>query len=92
MMIGLWGLWRRRDQWRYDSLIYLLFVTFLLVRATLTISLVQNTGQASRQFPILALLESQRKNLEIRRSGVVVNDQRYVDHVPVFRECGTNLL
>lgn len=33
MVIGLWGMWRRRNQWRYDSLIYLLFVTFLAVTA-----------------------------------------------------------
>jgi hypothetical protein len=33
MATGLWGMWRRRAHWRDDSLIYLLFATFLLVTA-----------------------------------------------------------
>lgn len=33
MVLGLWGMWRRRSQWRDDSLIYLMFVLFLLVTA-----------------------------------------------------------
>jgi hypothetical protein len=33
MLLGLWGMGRRRAHWREDSLIYLLFVTFMLVTA-----------------------------------------------------------
>jgi len=33
MLIGLWGMWRRRTKWRDDSLIYLLFATFMIVTA-----------------------------------------------------------
>jgi hypothetical protein len=33
MLLGLWGMWRRRFYWRDDSLIYLLFVVFALVTA-----------------------------------------------------------
>ena len=33
MVVGLWGMWRRRADWRDDSLIYLLFAQFLLVTA-----------------------------------------------------------
>lgn len=33
MLLGLWGMWRRRSHWREDSLIYALFVTFALVTA-----------------------------------------------------------
>jgi hypothetical protein len=33
MVIGLWGMWRRRSHWRNDSLIYLLFASFLIVTA-----------------------------------------------------------
>jgi len=33
MVLGLWGMGRRRSQWRDDSLIYLLFALFLLVTA-----------------------------------------------------------
>lgn len=33
MLLGLWGMWRRRDCWREDSLIYLLFATFIAVTA-----------------------------------------------------------
>jgi hypothetical protein len=33
MVLGLWGMWMRRAHWREDSLIYLLFVQFLLVTA-----------------------------------------------------------
>lgn len=33
MLLGLWGMWQRRAQWRSDSLIYLLFVTFTIVTA-----------------------------------------------------------
>ncbi len=33
MVTGLWGMWRRRDQWRDDSLIYLLFGSFVAVTA-----------------------------------------------------------
>jgi Dolichyl-phosphate-mannose-protein mannosyltransferase len=33
MLLGLWGMWRRRAEWRDDSLIYLLFAQFLLVTA-----------------------------------------------------------
>jgi 4-amino-4-deoxy-L-arabinose transferase-like glycosyltransferase len=31
MVLGLWGMWRRRSHWRDDSLIYLMFALFLLV-------------------------------------------------------------
>ena len=33
MLIGLWGIWRRRAKWREDSLIYLVFATFVLMTA-----------------------------------------------------------
>lgn len=33
MLLGCWGMWRRRSRWREDSLIYVLFVTFVLVTA-----------------------------------------------------------
>jgi hypothetical protein len=33
MLLGLWGMARRRALWRDDSLIYLLFATFMLVTA-----------------------------------------------------------
>lgn len=33
MVLGIWGMWLRRGQWRDDSLIYLLFAQFLLVTA-----------------------------------------------------------
>jgi Dolichyl-phosphate-mannose-protein mannosyltransferase len=33
MLLGLWGMWQRRAQWRDDSLIYLLFAQFLIVTA-----------------------------------------------------------
>lgn len=33
MLLGGWGMWRRRSRWREDSLIYLLFLTFILVTA-----------------------------------------------------------
>ncbi len=33
MLLGLWGMWRRRAHWRDDSLIYLLFAQFLLMTA-----------------------------------------------------------
>ena len=33
MLLGLWGMWLRRRQWRDDSLVYLLFAQFLLVTA-----------------------------------------------------------
>ncbi len=33
MLLGLWGMGRRRAHWREDSLIYLLFVTFMAVTA-----------------------------------------------------------
>jgi dolichyl-phosphate-mannose-protein mannosyltransferase len=33
MVMGLWGMWRHRAHWREDSLIYLLFATFMLVTA-----------------------------------------------------------
>jgi 4-amino-4-deoxy-L-arabinose transferase-like glycosyltransferase len=33
MLLGLWGMWRHRDHWRDDLLIYLLFLTFALVSA-----------------------------------------------------------
>jgi O-antigen ligase len=33
MLLGLWGMWRRRSQWRDDSLIYGLFGSFVLVTA-----------------------------------------------------------
>jgi hypothetical protein len=33
MLLGIWGMWLRRAQWRDDSLIYLLFAQFLLVTA-----------------------------------------------------------
>jgi 4-amino-4-deoxy-L-arabinose transferase-like glycosyltransferase len=33
MVLGLWGMWRHRTHWREDSLIYLLFATFMLVTA-----------------------------------------------------------
>lgn len=34
MLFGLWGMWRRRTRWREDSILYLLFATFMLVTAT----------------------------------------------------------
>jgi hypothetical protein len=33
MLLGLWGMWRRRSQWREDAPIYALFVTFIMVTA-----------------------------------------------------------
>jgi hypothetical protein len=33
MLLGLWGMWLRRANWRDNSLIYLLFGQFLLVTA-----------------------------------------------------------
>jgi hypothetical protein len=33
MVLGLWGMWRRRKCWRDDSLVYLLFATFIIVTA-----------------------------------------------------------
>ena len=33
MVLGLWGMWRRRARWREDSAIYLLFALFMLVTA-----------------------------------------------------------
>jgi hypothetical protein len=33
MLLGLWGVWIHRSQWREDSLIYLLFAQFLVVTA-----------------------------------------------------------
>jgi hypothetical protein len=33
MLLGLWGMWRRRKCWREDSLIYLLFANFIAVTA-----------------------------------------------------------
>jgi hypothetical protein len=33
MSLGLWGMWRRRKCWRGDSLIYLLFASFIAVTA-----------------------------------------------------------
>jgi len=33
MLLGLWDMWRRRDNWRDDSLIYGLFLAFALVAA-----------------------------------------------------------
>jgi Dolichyl-phosphate-mannose-protein mannosyltransferase len=33
MLLGLWGMVRHRAQWREDSIIYLLFATFMLVTA-----------------------------------------------------------
>ena len=33
MLLGLWGMWRRRSNWREDSLIILLFATFVLITA-----------------------------------------------------------
>lgn len=33
MLLGLWGMFRHRAHWREDSLIYLLFATFMLVTA-----------------------------------------------------------
>ena len=33
MLLGLWGMWRRRTQWRDDSLVYLLFAQFVVVTA-----------------------------------------------------------
>jgi 4-amino-4-deoxy-L-arabinose transferase-like glycosyltransferase len=33
MVLGLWGMWRRRSKWRKDSLIYLMFAQFLVVTA-----------------------------------------------------------
>jgi hypothetical protein len=33
MLLGLWGMWQRRAEWRDDSLIYLLFAQFLLITA-----------------------------------------------------------
>ncbi len=33
MLLGLWGMWRRRSLWREDSLVYALFVAFVMVTA-----------------------------------------------------------
>jgi 4-amino-4-deoxy-L-arabinose transferase-like glycosyltransferase len=33
MLLGLWGMFRHRAHWREDSLIYLLFATFMLITA-----------------------------------------------------------
>jgi hypothetical protein len=33
MLAGLWGMWRRRSCWREDSLVYILFATFIVVTA-----------------------------------------------------------
>ena len=33
MLLGLWGMWRRRSRWREDSLLYALFAVFVLVTA-----------------------------------------------------------
>ncbi len=33
MLLGMWGMWRRRARWREDSVIYLLFAVFMLVTA-----------------------------------------------------------
>jgi hypothetical protein len=33
MFVGLWGMWRRHAMWREDSLVYLVFATFILVTA-----------------------------------------------------------
>ena len=33
MLLGLWGMWRRHNCWREDSLVYVLFATFILVTA-----------------------------------------------------------
>jgi hypothetical protein len=33
MLLGLWGLWRRRAHWRDDSILYLLFGQFLVMTA-----------------------------------------------------------
>ncbi len=33
MVLGLWGMWRHRAHWRADSMIYLLFATFMVVTA-----------------------------------------------------------
>lgn len=33
MLLGLWGMWRRRKCWREDSLVYVLFATFVAVTA-----------------------------------------------------------
>jgi hypothetical protein len=33
MLLGLWGMWRRHARWREDSLVYLVFATFILITA-----------------------------------------------------------
>lgn len=33
MLLGLWGMWRRHSHWREDSLVYLVFATFILMTA-----------------------------------------------------------
>jgi Dolichyl-phosphate-mannose-protein mannosyltransferase len=33
MLLGIWGMWQRRADWRNDSLVYLLFAQFLVVTA-----------------------------------------------------------
>jgi hypothetical protein len=33
MLVGLWGMWRRRSCWREDSLVYALFAAFVMVTA-----------------------------------------------------------
>ncbi len=33
MLLGLWGMWRRRSRWREDSLIYALFAVFIMITA-----------------------------------------------------------
>jgi len=33
MLLGLWAMWRRHARWREDSLVYLVFATFILITA-----------------------------------------------------------
>jgi hypothetical protein len=33
MVLGLWGMWMRRRQWREDAIIYMLFAAFVAVTA-----------------------------------------------------------
>ena len=35
MMLGLWGMWMRRAQWREDAILYAAFLSFAVVTAVI---------------------------------------------------------